>query len=395
MYLCEMFQRQLITKLNRYSKQFPVLAITGSRQVGKSTLARLFADSIGKDIAFYDLENPSDFVALESQTTSLLESHSNELVVIDEVQRMQSLFPVIRYVVDKNRSPLRFLLLGSASPELIRDSSESLAGRIGYAELSGFLPVEIGFENWRNLWSRGGYPLAFLQDNDELRRDWLENYFNTYVQRDLPLLGMPADPGVTLRLMFMLAHVNGQILNMSDFGRSLGLSVNTIKTYLYFLENAGIIRLLQPWYVNSGKRLVKNPKLYFRDSGLLHYLLGIKTSNDLNRHPGCGASFEGFIIEKTLANPNLQGQGYFYAEHSGGEIDLVLVDGINVKCTIEIKLGGINNLTKISKVLHNSFADAERLVVSGSSDKTMKLQENMHLLSVESYFNHLEDGVDR
>jgi uncharacterized protein len=390
-----MFQRQLITKLNRFSMQFPVLAITGSRQVGKSTLARLFADSIGKEIVFYDLENPSDFVALESQTTSLLESHSNELVVIDEVQRMQTLFPVIRYLVDKDRSPLRFLLLGSASPELIRDSSESLAGRIGYAELSGFLPTEIGSENWRNLWFRGGYPLAFLQDNDELRRDWLENYFNTYVQRDLPLLGMPADPGVTLRLMFMLAHVNGQILNMSDFGRSLGLSVNTIKTYLYFLENAGIIRLLQPWYVNSGKRLVKNPKLYFRDSGLLHYLLGIKTSNDLNRHPGCGASFEGFIIEKTLANPNLQGQGYFYAEHSGGEIDLVLVDGINVKSTIEIKLGGINNLTKISKVLHNSFTDAERLLVSGSSDKTMKLQENMHLLPVESYFNQLADGVAR
>ena len=382
-----MFQRQLITKLNRFSLQFPVLAITGSRQVGKSTLARLFADSIGKEIVFYDLENPSDFVALESQTTSLLESPRNELVVIDEVQRMQTLFPVIRYLVDKDRSPLRFLLLGSASPELIRDSSESLAGRIGYAELSGFLPAEIGSENWRNLWFRGGYPLAFLQDNDELRRDWLENYFNTYVQRDLPLLGMPADPGVTLRLMFMLAHVNGQILNMSDFGRSLGLSVNTIKTYLYFLENAGIIRLLQPWYVNSGKRLVKNPKLYFRDSGLLHYLLGIKTSNDLNRHPGCGASFEGFIIEKTLANPNLQGQGYFYAEHSGGEIDLILVDGLNVKSTIEIKLGGINNMTKISKVLHNSFIDAERLVVSGSSDKTMKLQENMHLLPVESYFN--------
>jgi predicted AAA+ superfamily ATPase len=389
-----MFQRQLITKLNRFSLQFPVLAITGSRQVGKSTLARLFANSIGKEIVFYDLENPSDYVALENQTASLLESHINQLVVIDEVQRMQTLFPVIRYLVDKDRSSLRFLLLGSASPELIRDSSESLAGRIAYAELSGFLPSEIGPENWRNLWLRGGYPLAFLQDNDELRNDWLENYFNTYVQRDLPLLGMPAAPGVTLRLMFMLAHVNGQILNMSNLARSLGLSVNTIKTYLYFLENAGIVRLLQPWYMNSGKRLVKNPKLYFRDSGLLHFLLGIKTSNDLNRHPGCGASFEGFIIEKTLANPNLRSQGYFYAEHSGGEIDMLLVDGLNIKHTIEIKLCGINNLTKISKVLHKSFADAERLVVSGYADKTMQLQENMQLLSVESYFNKAFNRVE-
>jgi len=389
MYICEMFQRQLITKLYRFSKQFPVLAITGSRQVGKSTLARLFAESVGKEIVFYDLENPSDYVALENQTATLLESHVNQLVVIDEVQRMQSLFPVIRYLVDKDRSPLRFLLLGSASPELIRDSSESLAGRIAFAELSGFLPSEIGPKNWRNLWLRGGYPLAYLQEDDELRRDWLENYFNTYVQRDLPMLGMPADPGVTLRLMFMLAHINGQILNMSDLGRSLGLSVNTIKTYLYFLENAGIIRLLQPWFVNSGRRLVKNPKLYFRDSGLLHYLLGIKSSNDLNRHPGCGASFEGFVIEKTLSNPNIQGQGYFYAEHSGGEIDLILVDGLDVKTTIEIKLGGMNNLTKISKTLHKSFRDAERLVVSGSADKNMQLLENMQLLSVESYFNRI------
>jgi predicted AAA+ superfamily ATPase len=268
-----MFHRQLVTKLNRLAKQFPVLAITGSRHIGKSTLARMYAEAIGKKLVFYDLENPSDHFALENQTTSLLESHSKQLVVIDEVQRMKSLFPVLRYLVDKDRTALRFLLLGSASPELIRDSSESLAGRIAYAELNGFLPSEIGLKNWDRLWFRGGYPLAYLQDDDVLRKDWLENYLNTYVQRDLPLLGMPAEPGVTLRLMFMLAHLNGQVLNMSNIARSLGLSVNTIKTYLYFLENAGIIRLLQPWFVNSGKRLVKNPKLYFRDSGLLHYLL--------------------------------------------------------------------------------------------------------------------------
>jgi hypothetical protein len=313
-------------------------------------------------------------------------------VVIDEVQRLKSLFPAIRYLVDKDRTPLRFLLLGSASPELIRDSSESLAGRIAFAELSGFLPIEVGGENWDRLWFRGGYPLAYLQDDDVLRKDWLENYLNTYVQRDLPMLGMPAEPGVTLRLMFMLAHVNGQVLNMSSIARSLGLSVNTIKTYLYFLENAGIIRLLQPWFVNSGKRLVKNPKLYFRDSGLLHYLMGIRTRQDLSRHPGCGASFEGFIIEKTLSDIRLQAQPYFYAEHSGGEIDLVLVDGIEVRKTIEIKLGGLNNLTKISKVLHRSFMDAERIVICGSTDKSMQISENMELMPVEHYFKHQFDS---
>ena len=366
--------------------QFPVLAITGSRQIGKSTLARMYAEAIGKELVFYDLENPSDHFALENQTTSLLESHSKQLVVIDEVQRMKSLFPVLRYLVDKDRTALRFLLLGSASPELIRDSSESLAGRIAYAELSGFLPAEIGLQNWDRLWYRGGYPLAYLQDDDVLRKDWLENYLNTYVQRDLPLLGMPAEPGVTLRLMFMLAHLNGQVLNMSNIARSLGLSVNTIKTYLYFLENAGIIRLLKPWFVNSGKRLVKNPKLYFRDSGLLHYLLGIRTRQDLNRHPGCGASFEGFIIEKTAADVRLSSQPYFYAEHSGGEIDLLLVDGIDVIQTIEIKLGGISNLRKPSRLIHSSFSKAQHILVSGAADKDMQLEKEIQLLRVESYF---------
>ena len=381
-----MFHRQLVTKLNRLAMQFPVLAITGSRQIGKSTLARMYAEAIGKELVFYDLENPSDHFALENQTTSLLESHSKQLVVIDEVQRMKSLFPVLRYLVDKDRTALRFLLLGSASPELIRDSSESLAGRIAYAELSGFLPAEIGLQNWDRLWYRGGYPLAYLQDDDVLRKDWLENYLNTYVQRDLPLLGMPAEPGVTLRLMFMLAHLNGQVLNMSNIARSLGLSVNTIKTYLYFLENAGIIRLLQPWFVNSGKRLVKNPKLYFRDSGLLHYLLGIRTRQDLNRHPGCGASFEGFIIEKTAADVRLSSQPYFYAEHSGGEIDLLLVDGIDVIQTIEIKLGGISNLRKPSRLIHSSFSKAQHILVSGAADKDMQLEKEIQLLRVESYF---------
>jgi predicted AAA+ superfamily ATPase len=387
-----MFHRQLVIKLNRLAKQFPVLAITGSRQIGKSTLARMYAEEAGKELVFYDLENPSDHFALENQTTSLLESHSKQLVVIDEVQRMKSLFPALRYLVDKDRAALRFLLLGSASPELIRDSSESLAGRIAYAELSGLLPIEIGYENWDQLWFRGGYPLAYLQEDDRLRKDWLENYLNTYVQRDLPLLGMPAEPGVTLRLMFMLAHVNGQVLNMSSIARSLGLSVNTIKTYLYFLENAGIIRLLQPWFANSGKRLVKNPKLYFRDSGLLHYLLGIRSRQDLNRHPGCGASFEGFIIEKTVSDARLSTQPYFYAEHSGGEIDLVLVDGIDVVQTIEIKLGGLSNLRKPTRLIHSSFAKAQHLLVSGAADKDLQLEKEIELRSVESYF---ESGFKR
>jgi len=267
--------------------------------------------------------------------------------------------------------------------------------RIAYAELSGFLPSEVGVENWKKLWFRGGYPNAFLQDNNELRKDWFENYINTYVQRDLPLLGMPSEPGVTIRLLYMLAHLSGKILNMSTLSRSMGLSVNTIKKYLYFLENAGIIRLLQPWFANSAKRLVKNPKLYFRDNGILHFLLGITGEQDLLKHPSCGASFEGFIIEKTLSNPTLDLQGYFYSEHSGGEIDLILVRGIEVVCTIEIKLGGSNNLSKVSKVLHQSFSAASRILVSGETNKNMQLAHNMEMMTVAHYFSNALEGTSK
>jgi predicted AAA+ superfamily ATPase len=382
-----MFHRQLITKLNRLAIQFPVLAIIGPRQIGKSTLAKMFAEIAGKNYVLFDLEKPSDQLALEEQTTQVLESNKENLVIIDEVQRQKALFPIMRYMVDEHRIPLRFLLLGSASPELIVNSSESLAGRIAFAELCGFLPVEVGVENWRKLWFRGGYPSAYLQDNNLQRKDWFENYINTYVQRDLPLLGMPSEPGVTIRLLYMLAHLNGQVLNMSNLSRSIGFSVNTIKTYLYFLENAGLIRLLQPWFVNSAKRVVKNPKMYFRDTGILHFLMGIQKEEDLLKHPACGASFESFIIEKTLSHTDLYAQGYFYSEHSGGEIDLLLVEGIQVKTTIEIKLGGLNNLNKVSKVLHQSFRDAQRILVSGETNKNLQLTSNMEMISIENYFS--------
>jgi len=393
-YICEMFHRQLIAKLNRLAIQFPVMAITGPRQVGKSTLAKIFAEVAGKKFILFDLEKPSDQLALEEQTTQVLERYKDKLVIIDEVQRQKALFPIMRYLVDEHRIPLRFLLLGSASPELIKNSSESLAGRIAFAELCGFLPIEIGIENWRKLWFRGGYPTAFLQENNNQRKDWFENYINTYVQRDLPLLGMPSEPGVTIRLLYMLAHLNGQVLNMSTLARNLGISVNTIKTYLYFLENAGLIRLLEPWFVNSAKRLVKNPKLYFRDTGILHFLLGIRMEEDVLIHPACGASFEGFIIEKTLANPNLNLLGYFYSEHSGGEIDLMLVEGMNIKCTIEIKLGGINNLSKVSKVLHQNFSSASRVLVSGETNKNMQLANNMEMMTVENYFSEFLSSLE-
>lgn len=384
-----MIDRLFVTKMKRYARQFPVIAITGPRQIGKSTLAKLFAAETGRYVVFYDLENPADYLILSDQAQAVFENQREQLVVIDEVQRLKALFPLLRYEVDQYRKPLRFLLLGSASPDLIRDSSESLAGRIAFMELSGLLPPETGIAGWRDLWLRGGYPSVYLQDDPQQRKDWLENYINTYVQRDLPMLGMPADPGNSLRLLFMLAHLNGQILNMSTLARSLGLSVNTIKTYLYFLENAGIIRLLKPWAENAGKRLVRSPKVYIRDSGLLHYLFGVNSMEELLRHPGCGASFEGFIIEKTLSMPDTGYEGYFYHEHRRGELDLLLVNRANISSTVEIKMGVPDSPGNVARQMCRELNAAENLIVSASSNKNIELTDTLKLVTVESYFNRL------
>ncbi|MBC8458286.1 MAG: ATP-binding protein [Bacteroidales bacterium] len=315
---------------------FPCVAIIGPRQVGKTTLAKQIQKSYVESI-YIDLELQRDLIKLDDPET-YLKQIEDQLIIIDEVQRKKELFPVLRALIDQNRRPGRFLLLGSVAPDLLRNSAESLAGRIAYYELTPFLIPEI-YPKYHimDLWVRGGFPDPFLHQKYWL--DWMNNFVKTYFERDLPNLGFPADSLTGERLLAMLAHHHGNLINYAEIGKSLELSIHTIKKYIGFLENAFLVRLIQPFHSNVKKRLVKSPKVYISDSGILHYLSGIDTKEQLFGHPKMGASWEGFVIEQitSLIRPNRK--LYFYRTHDGAELDLVITKAERPIAGIEIKFG--------------------------------------------------------
>lgn len=294
---------------------FPATAILGPRQCGKTTLAR----ELGGD-HYFDLENQRDLAAFEF-AQSLLESLSG-LVVIDEVQRQPELFPLLRYLIDSHPQT-KYLLLGSASPDLVKVSSESLAGRIAYYPLGGFRVSEVGVESWKDLWLRGGFPRSFTAPDDSLSWLWRESYVATFLERDLPTLGIGVPAPTMRRFWTMLSHVHGQILSYAELGRSMDAKDSTIRRHLDILEGTFMVRLLRPWHVNTSKRLVKSPKVYLRDSGLFHFLQGIQTQSTLHSHPKLGASWEGFALEQMALRLPPGQQLFFWGTHAGGELDLV------------------------------------------------------------------------
>lgn len=340
-----MIQRpQEIETIRKLTDIFPVTAILGARQVGKSTLAK----ELNTDF-YFDLENPIDLLKFENP--QYLFNSVSGFVVIDEVQRKPELFPYLRFLCD-NRHDLRFVLLGSASPDLMKNTSESLAGRIGYHFLGGFSLREVDFD-YRKLWVQGSFPRAFLLDT-ELSNLWKENFIATFLERDVPQLGINIPSQTLRRFWTMLAHYHGQILNFSELSRSFGVSDMTIRRYIEILEGTFMVRLLQPWYENLGKRLVKSPKLYFRDTGILHSLLTIGDESQLLSHPKLGASWEGFCIENVIRLlVKKTGYFYFYSTHSGGEIDL-LWDSGGKKYGLEVKF---TDTPRISRSLTTSIND--------------------------------------
>ncbi|RPH51523.1 MAG: ATP-binding protein [Desulfobacteraceae bacterium] len=294
---------------------FPVTAILGPRQCGKTTLARTLAADF-----YFDLENPQDLARLEQPQLAL--EDLTGLIVIDEIQRMPDLFPLLRYLVDQGKSR-RFIILGSASRDLIRQSSESLAGRIAYIQLGGFRLNDIDFGAIKTLWWRGGLPRSFLADSDNESLLWRNQYVTTFLERDIPQLGITIPARTLRRFWTMLSHYHGHILNYAELGRSFGVSDMTVRKYCDILEGTFMIRILQPWFVNIGKRLVKRPKLYLRDSGLFHALLSIETAEQLHTSPRLGASWEGFALDcvcRTLGKED--GDFYFWHTHAGAELDL-------------------------------------------------------------------------
>ena len=297
----------------------PITALLGPRQSGKTTLARQFTE--GCEFTHFDLESEQDIRILSNPEFTL--GKLRGLVVLDEIQLMPSLFRALRVLVDRETVDARFLILGSASPELVRGASESLAGRIEFIDITGFDISEVGSEHLHSLWRRGGFPKSFLASSEGNSVAWRRDFIRTFLERDIPQIGVRIPTVAMRRFWTMLAHWHGQIWNASEFGRSLGVSDKTARGYLDLLAGTFMIRQLQPWFANVSKRQVKAPKVFFRDTGLLHALLGVETERDLLGNPRVGASWEGFIIEQILCVLN-QPQAWFWAAHSGGEIDLLL-----------------------------------------------------------------------
>jgi hypothetical protein len=314
----------LVTTLAR---QFPTVLIVGARQCGKTTLAKHFLQG-----TYFDLEKPSDYQVFAGDIELAL-SRLGEPLILDEAQAVPQLFSVLRSIIDQKRGQTgRFYLLGSVNPALVRQVSESLAGRIGVVELTPFLYPEVagGDLDLGSYWLRGGYPDACREADEQRRVRWQEQYVQALVERDLARYGVKASPFEMRRFLGMLAHVHGGLLNASELGRSLGISYHTVGNYLDLLEGHFLIRRLAPWSANLGKRLVKTPKLYVRDSGLLHYLLGIRNDRDLLESPRRGASWEGCLVEQVIALEKLSHVGsqfWFYRTHAGAEIDLLIERG--------------------------------------------------------------------
>lgn len=335
--------RDEISLLHAKLKISPAVVILGPRQVGKTTLAIQAAKSLGLGYIYFDMESGQDVAKLGDDPESFFDFYKDKLVIIDEIQAFPILFSRLRSIIDRDRRNGRFLLLGSASPNLVHGVSESLAGRISYLDLHPLKLSEIT-PNYSLLfhWYRGGFPRAFLAETDAVFSDWMQSYIRTYIQTDLStLFGYNLNPSITAKLWNMLAQLHGAIVNMQDLSRSVGVTAPVINRYIDFLEGAFLVYKLQPWFNNASKRLVKAPKIYIKDSGILHSLLSISNIDNLYIHPIVGASWEGYVIEQIMyhADPTLQ--FFFYRTHTGTEIDLVIVKSAKPIAAIEIKFSNV------------------------------------------------------
>lgn len=382
-----MIQRKIEPEIISLLENFPAVALLGPRQVGKTTLAQSIAEVYTPSV-YLDLESVSDLAKLNN-AVSYFELHKGSLIILDEIQRKPEIFATLRGVIDKRKregfKSKQFLILGSASLDLLKQSSESLAGRIAYKELTGFSILELGADTPKKqgtLWLRGGFPDSFLARNDELSMLWRSNFISTYLERDVPQFGARI-PAVTLRRLWtMLSHHQGGQINMVQLGATLDLSSVTIKRYIDLLEDLLLIRTLKPWSGNIGKRLVKAPKVYIRDSGLTHALLNIETIDDLLGHPVAGMSWEGFVIENMLSVLPQGSTAWYYRTSSGAEIDLVIEMGLKERWAFEIKK---STAPVVSKGFHLGCNDikAKKRYVIYWGEESFPLSEDITAISVK------------
>lgn len=355
--------------------QFRVTALLGPRQCGKTTLARMLAASPD---SYFDLEDPLDLARLETPRQTL--GKLTGLVVIDEVQQQPGLFPLLRVLADRPNPPARFLILGSASPTLVKGVSESLAGRVGFVDLSGFDATEVGFDHLDTLWLRGGFPESYLSSSDESSYHWRQQFIRTFLTRDIPQLGITIPAENLRRFWLMIAHYHAQTWNASEIAGSLGINYKTAQHYLDILTGAFMIRALPPWTENLGKRVRKAPKIYLRDSGLFHALQNIRSLPELQTHPKLGASWEGLALEHVLrvlrAEP---GEAFYWATHSGAELDLMLVRG-GKRWGFEFKYADAPRTTKSMRTALEDLK-LERLYVIYPGERDYTLDDKIEVLA--------------
>ncbi|WP_419862334.1 ATP-binding protein [Candidatus Palauibacter sp.] len=313
-----------LSRVRLLLEEFPVVALLGARQVGKTTLARQLAEAYSEPVAWFDLEDPADLARLDDPGLELRPLEG--LVVLDEIHRLPDIFQLLRVLADRPGPPARFLVLGSASPELLRQTSESLAGRVAFHELDGFGLDEV--DNLERLWLRGGFPRSYLARSEPASRRWRDGFIRTLLARDLPELGSTIPSATLRRFWAMLAHWHGQIWNGAEFARAFGVSHATVRRYLDLLTSVFVVRQLQPWFENISKRQVRSPKVYIGDSGILHSLLGLTTRTDIVSHPKVGASWEGFVIQQIAHLLRAPAERCFHwSTHTGAKLDLLVMDG--------------------------------------------------------------------
>ncbi len=380
-----MIKRKLQDQINKSLKDFPVVGLIGPRQVGKTTLAKVFSRHWEGSQTYLDLERPSDIAKL-ADPELYLKQHTHSLIILDEIQRVPDLYPLIRSLADDEEYHSRFLILGSASPDLLRQSSESLAGRIRYLQLTPFLMDELEDEkdSIDAVWLRGGYPLSLLKTSDQSSLEWRFAFIASYLERDLPQLGVRV-PAIQLRRFWqMLAHWQGQIWNASKFAENFGVSAPTVRHYLDILTDTFLVRQLHPYYGNIKKRMVKAPKIYIRDTGLLHALLRIEDMEMLFSHPQVGSSWEGFILEQIVNSLPEGVEFYFYRTHAGAELDLVLDIPKRGLIAIDIKL---STAPKLTKGFRTAFQDikAKQGYIIMKGDETFPLEKGVWAVPFQEF----------
>ncbi len=373
-------------RLTRLLRQFPVVVLVGARQVGKSTLARAIAERAPGGATYLDLEDPRPLARLDRPMLAL--EPLRGLVVLDEIQRRPDLYPVLRVLADRPRRPAHFLVLGSASPELLRQTSESLAGRVAHHQLPGFDLSEVGPRATERLWLRGGFPLSFTARSDGESARWRRELVRTFVERDLPGLDVRLPAGAVDRFWRMLAHWHGQVWNAAELARSFGVSEKTVRHYLDVLVATFMIRRLQPWHENLAKRQVKAPKVYVADPGLLHGLLGVVTRADLLAHPKCGASWEGFAISQIARRLEAEPEEcFFWALHTGAELDLLVVRGRR-RLGFEVKLTDSPRVTPSMRSAMENLT-LSRIDVIHAGEETFALGDRIRAVAMRRLWTDL------